>query len=80
MQPVIRTRRYVPFNIGNGIFIALWNAYANKLTRNPASISEAGLMLPRTDSSLDDCDQASSRSPTMTCSSSASLSPTLTAT
>jgi hypothetical protein len=44
----------VTFDLGNGIFFALWNGYADKLTGNPACTSEVGLMLPRTDSSVDD--------------------------
>lgn len=58
MQPVVRTPRYVPFDLGNGILFALWNAYADKLTGNPVRTSEVGLRLPGMQSSIDDCYQA----------------------
>lgn len=55
MQPIVRTPRYVPFDLGGGVFFALWNARPDRLAADPVRTSEIALMLPRTDSAVDDC-------------------------
>jgi hypothetical protein len=58
MQPIVRTPRYVAFDLGNRITFAVRNPDADRVATNPARISEITLQLPRTDSSVDDCYQA----------------------
>jgi hypothetical protein len=46
MQPIVRRPRYVPFDLGNQITLARWNAHADRVATNPARTSEIALQLP----------------------------------
>ena len=45
MQPVMRTPRYVPFEVAPGVLFALWTGKADQIDPGVVRTSEVGLMV-----------------------------------
>ncbi|WP_020018263.1 VOC family protein [Promicromonospora sukumoe] len=54
IEPVMRTPRYVPFEVAPGVLFALWGGQSDGLTARTPRSSEVGLMVERSAAAVDD--------------------------
>ncbi|WP_054011773.1 VOC family protein [Arthrobacter sp. ERGS1:01] len=53
MEPVVRTPRYVPFEVAPGVLFALWSGRADTLKADSPRTSEVGLMVSGSRAAVD---------------------------
>lgn len=54
VEPVMRTPRYVPFEVAPGVLFALWSGRSERATPDTPRTSEVGLMVPGGASAIDE--------------------------
>lgn len=54
IEPVVRTPRYVPFEVAPGVLFALWSGRSEQVTPGAPRTFEVGLMVPGTAAVVDE--------------------------
>ena len=54
IEPIMRTPRYVPFEIAPGVLFALWSGRSEHAAATSPRTSEVGLLVPRSTTAVDD--------------------------
>ena len=54
IEPRMTTPRYVPFEVAPGVLFAVWSGRGDNVTAQTPRSSEVGLMVPRSEGSVDD--------------------------
>ena len=54
IEPLMRTPRYVPFEVAPGVLFALWNGRGDTVTHATPRSSEVGLMVSGAPAAVDD--------------------------